>query len=38
VERITSNGDGSATITLATGEALRVSRRRAAEVWRLLER
>jgi len=37
VERITSNGDGSATIRLSTGEALRVSRRRAADVRRLLE-
>lgn len=37
VERIVSNGDGSATITLSTGEALRVSRRRAADVRRALE-
>jgi DNA-binding LytR/AlgR family response regulator len=37
VQRIVSNGDGSATITLSTGEAVRVSRRRAADVRRLLE-
>ena len=38
VERIVSNGDGSATITLSSGEKVRVSRRRAADVRRSLER
>jgi DNA-binding LytR/AlgR family response regulator len=37
VEKIVSNGDGSATLTLSTGEAVRVSRRRAADVRRMLE-
>jgi DNA-binding LytR/AlgR family response regulator len=37
VNRIVSNGDGSATITLSTGEPVHVSRRRAADVRRALE-
>jgi DNA-binding LytR/AlgR family response regulator len=37
VEKITTNGDGSATLTLADGSAVRVSRRRAAEVRARLE-
>jgi two-component system response regulator AlgR len=36
--RITSNGDGSATIEVTGGAAIHVSRRRAGEVWRALER
>ena len=35
---IRSNGDGSATLSLSTGDAVHVSRRRAAGVRRLLER
>ena len=38
MQRITSNGDGSATVQVSGGAALRVSRRRAAAVWRALER
>jgi DNA-binding LytR/AlgR family response regulator len=37
IERIESNGDGSATITLDSGVDLRVARRRAADVRRLLQ-
>ena len=37
IERIKSNGDGSATLTLKDGTELRVSRRRAADVKRALE-
>ncbi len=37
VARIDSDGDGSATVTLADGSAVHVSRRRSAEVRRLLE-
>lgn len=37
IARIDSDGDGSATITLADGSAVHVSRRRSAEVRRLLE-
>jgi DNA-binding LytR/AlgR family response regulator len=37
IERIKSNGDGSATLTLKDGTALRVSRRRASDVKRVLE-
>lgn len=37
VARIESNGDGSATITLADGRDLRVARRRAADVRRTLQ-
>ena len=36
VHRIASNGDGSATLTLSDGAAVRVSRRRAADVRRAL--
>lgn len=36
--RITSNGDGSATIEVTGGAVIHVSRRRAGEVWRALER
>jgi DNA-binding LytR/AlgR family response regulator len=36
VHRIASNGDGSATLTLSDGTAVRVSRRRAADVRRAL--
>ena len=36
VQRIASNGDGSATITLSDSSTVRVSRRRAAEVRRAL--
>jgi len=32
IERIVPNGDGSATLTLSDGTAVRVSRRRAAVV------
>ena len=32
IERITSNGDGSATVTVTGGAVIRVSRRRAADV------
>jgi two-component system, LytTR family, response regulator len=38
VDRWTSNGDGSATLTLADGTVVRVSRRRAPEVKRELEK
>jgi DNA-binding LytR/AlgR family response regulator len=37
VGRIASNGDGSATITMADGALVHVSRRRAAEIRRILE-
>lgn len=37
VERITSNGDGSATLTLLDGTSIHVTRRRAADVRRDLE-
>lgn len=37
VGRIASNGDGSATITLADGATVHVSRRRAADIRRALE-
>jgi len=37
VEGIVSNGDGSATLTLSAGAAVRVSRRRSAEVRQALE-
>lgn len=37
VEKIVTNGDGSATLTLADGSTVRVSRRRAAEVRARLE-
>ncbi len=37
VERITSNGDGSATLTLLEGTTIHVTRRRAADVRRHLE-
>jgi two-component system response regulator AlgR len=37
IERITSNGDGSATLTLKGGAPIHVTRRRAAEVRRRLE-
>ena len=37
IARLVSNGDGSATLTLADGEIVRVSRRRAADVKRALE-
>lgn len=37
IERITTNGDGSAMLTLADGTTVRVSRRRAAEVRERLE-
>ncbi len=37
VERITSNGDGSATLTLLDGTTIHVTRRRAADVRRHLE-
>ena len=36
VERITSNGDGSATLTLLGGTTIHVTRRRAADVRRHL--
>lgn len=38
VQRIAGNGDGSATLTLSDSSTVRVSRRRAADVRRLLER
>lgn len=38
VGRIASNGDGSATITLADGAQVHVSRRRAADIRKALER
>ena len=38
VDRIVSNGDGSATLRLRDGSEHRVSRRRAADVRRALER
>ena len=38
IERIKSNGDGSALLTLKDGTHIRVSRRRAADVKRALER
>lgn len=37
VARIESNGDGSATLTLSDGRDLRVARRRAADVRRILQ-
>ena len=37
IARIESNGDGSATLTLSSGAAVHVSRRRAADARRLLE-
>jgi len=37
VQRIVSNGDGSATLTLGDGTAVHVSRRRAADVRRTLD-
>ena len=37
IDRIVSNGDGSATLTLTGGASVRVSRRRAADVRRALE-
>lgn len=37
IQRIESNGDGSATLTLIDGATIHVSRRRAAEVKRVLE-
>lgn len=37
IDGIVSNGDGSATLTLSDGTAVRVSRRRSAEVRRALE-
>ena len=37
VDRIVSNGDGSATLTLSDGTPVRASRRRAADVRRTLE-
>jgi two-component system response regulator AlgR len=37
IERIVSDGDGSATLTLADGASVHVSRRRAADVRRALE-
>lgn len=37
IERLTSNGDGSATLTLADGTVVHVSRRRAASVRRALQ-
>ncbi|HSC27976.1 MAG TPA: LytTR family DNA-binding domain-containing protein [Vicinamibacterales bacterium] len=36
VQRIVSNGDGSATLTLSDGTSVRVSRRRSADVRHLL--
>ena len=38
IERIASNGDGSATLTLQDGTTIHVTRRRAADVRRHLER
>jgi DNA-binding LytR/AlgR family response regulator len=38
IERIASNGDGSATLTLSDGSEVRVSRRRTAEVRSVLAR
>jgi DNA-binding LytR/AlgR family response regulator len=37
VARVTRNGDGSATLGLSDGSTVHVSRRRAPEVWALLE-
>lgn len=37
VARITRNGDGSATLGLSDGSVVHVSRRRAGDVWALLE-
>jgi DNA-binding LytR/AlgR family response regulator len=37
IDRLVSNGDGSATITLANGDAVQVSRRRAADVRQALD-
>jgi len=37
IDRVASNGDGSATLTLTDGDVVRVSRRRAADVRRSLE-
>jgi DNA-binding LytR/AlgR family response regulator len=34
IDRLQSQGDGSAVVTLKDGTTLRVSRRRAADVWR----
>ena len=36
IDRLASNGDGSLTLTLTTGTAVRVSRRRAADVRRVI--
>jgi DNA-binding LytR/AlgR family response regulator len=38
VARVTRNSDGSATLGMADGSVVHVSRRRAPEVWALLER
>ena len=37
VARVTRNGDGGATLGLSDGSVVHVSRRRAPEVWGLLE-
>jgi len=37
VDRLAAEGDGSALMTLKDGTTLRVSRRRAAEVWKAVE-
>jgi DNA-binding LytR/AlgR family response regulator len=37
VARVTRNGDGSATLGMTDGSTVHVSRRRAPEVWALLE-
>jgi hypothetical protein len=37
VARVTRNGDGSATLGLSDGSVVHVSRRRAPDVWALLE-
>ena len=37
IAKVASNGDGSVTLTLSGGAAARVSRRRAADVWRALD-
>jgi DNA-binding LytR/AlgR family response regulator len=37
VARVTRNGDGSATLGMSDGSVVHVSRRRAPEVWELLE-
>ena len=38
IDAIARNGDGSATLTLKSGGSVRVSRRRAAEVWAVVSR